>query len=286
MKPAAFEFHRPSTVEEATALLCEHGDEAKVIAGGQSLVPLMNFRLARPSVLVDIGGIDELRELTVLDDGRVRVGALVRHLDLERNALGGPMGALLAATARHVGHLPIRTRGTFGGSLVHADPAAEWPILVRTLGGVISAAGRDRRRDLDAGTFFRSVFTTALDDDEVLCSVTLPALDHRHRFGVAEFARRAGDFAVVAAITVVEMSDDERVVSAKLGLGGVAATPVRVEEAERRLIGRALVDDVIDDAAAIAAASVDPVADIHGDEEYRRALVHAMATRALQMAAR
>ena len=283
MKPAPFEYFAPDTVEEALGLLREHGDEAKVLAGGQSLVPAMNFRLARPAVIVDIGRLDELAAIDDSAPGAVTVGARVRHLDLERNQIGGPLGRLLAATARWVGHYPIRVRGTFGGSLVHADPAAEWCVLARALDAEMGCRSAESTRTVAAADFFEMVFTTALEPHELLERVTLPRLPESWGVGMAEFARRFGDFAIVLAVAAVDR-DGEGVRSARIALGGVEGRPVRATDAEQALAGAEASPDAITAAAAAAADSVNPVGDIHGSPEYRRDLVRAMVTRALEQA--
>ena len=283
MKPAPFEYFAPDTVEEALSLLHEHGDEAKVLAGGQSLVPAMNFRLARPAVIVDIGRLGELAAIDDSDPHTVAVGARVRHLDLERNDIGGPLGRLLADTARWVGHYPIRVRGTFGGSLAHADPAAEWCVLARALDAEMGCRSADGARTVSAADFFEMVFTTALEPHELLERVTLPRLGESWGVGMAEFARRFGDFAIVLAVAAVDR-DGEGVRSARIALGGVEGRPVRAAAAEQALAGAEASPDAIAAAAAAAADEVDPVGDIHGSPEYRRDLVRAMVTRALQQA--
>ena len=283
MKPAPFEYFAPDTVEEALSLLHEHGDEAKVLAGGQSLVPAMNFRLARPAVIVDIGRLGELAAIDDSDPDTVAVGARVRHLDLERNDIGGPLGRLLADTARWVGHYPIRVRGTFGGSLAHADPAAEWCVLARALDAEMGCRSADGARTVSAADFFEMVFTTALEPNELLERVTLPRLGDSFGVGMAEFARRFGDFAIVLAVAAVDR-DGEGVRSARIALGGVEGRPMRAAAAEQALAGAEAGPDAIAAAAAAAADEVDPVGDIHGSPEYRRDLVRAMVTRALQQA--
>lgn len=283
MKPAPFEYFAPDTVEEALGLLREHGDEAKVLAGGQSLVPAMNFRLARPAVIVDIGRLGELAAIDGTEDDTVTIGARVRHLDLERNGIGGPLGRLLADTARWVGHYPIRVRGTFGGSLAHADPAAEWCVLARALDAEMGCRSADGTRTVSAADFFEMVFTTALEPHELLERVTLPRLGESWGVGMAEFARRFGDFAIVLAVAAVDR-DGEGVRSARIALGGVEGRPVRAAAAEQALAGAEAGPDAIAAAAAAAADEVDPVGDIHGSPEYRRDLVRAMVTRALQQA--
>jgi carbon-monoxide dehydrogenase medium subunit len=279
MKPASFAYVRAESVPAATGALARYGDEAKVLAGGQSLLPLMNFRLARPEVLIDIGGLRELSGLAARD-GRVSVGALTRHLDLERCGLAGPLGTLLRASAAHVGHLPIRTRGTFGGSVAHADPASEWCMLTTLLDGSVTALSASGERQIAAPDFFETVFTTALEPDELLTAVTLPLLGDTHRVAVAEFARRAGDFAVVAVMVACTVRDG-MLGEARVCFGGVADRPVRSPEAEAVLTGQPATAGTFATAADAAAAAVSPPADIHGSAAYRRDLARVLLRRAL-----
>ncbi len=284
MKPAAFDYRAPRTLEEALGLLREHQDEAKVLAGGQSLVPAMNFRLARPAVLVDIARVPGLDRIDLDDPGSVTVGARVRHLDLEHNTIPGPLGVLLARTGRWVGHYPIRVRGTFGGSLAHADPAAEWCALACALDAEIHCRSANGARVVEACDFFEQMaFTTCLAPDELLMGVRLPSLGDSWGVGMAEFARRWGDFAIVLAIAAVER-DGDSVARARIALGGVAGGPVRAAHAEAALSGRAATPESVAAAAAAAAEEVDPTGDIHGSADYRRDLVRTMVTRALNQA--
>ena len=289
MKPARFSYVASETLEGVLAALHQYGDEAKVLAGGQSLVPMMNFRLARPSVIVDIGRLsaDEALDEISAKDGTLRIGARVRHQQLEHLRLEGvlpssnPLGILLRSVARWVGHLPIRMRGTFGGSVAHADPAAEWCILAQTLDAemVLHSASRPQRI-VAARDFFETVFTTSLEPEDLLTEVRLPLLGEDWRVGFCEFARRAGDFAVVAALTALRL-EDGRIAEARLGAGGVAGTPVRLPSAEAVLLGAEPGEAVFAEAAAAAASEVDPSGDIHGSAEYRRNLTAVMVRRAL-----
>jgi carbon-monoxide dehydrogenase medium subunit len=280
MKPAPFDYLRAPSVAEAVAALAEFGDGSRVLAGGQSLLPMMNFRLARPEALVDIGGISELRGV-VSDVDFIEIGALTRHADLERSTLPGPVGTLLRSAGAQVGHLPIRTRGTFGGSLAHADPASEWCLLAVLLDATMAVTGPARTRVVAAVDFFTTVFTTALEPDELLTAARLPRLDRTWRVAVAEFTRRAGDFAIVAAMVACRQRDGI-IDDARVSLGGVADRPVRSSEAESLLAGRPAQDAVFCAAADAAAAAVTPPADIHGSAGYRRDLVRVLVRRALE----
>jgi aerobic carbon-monoxide dehydrogenase medium subunit len=282
MKPAPFDYHAPRSVAEAVVLLAAHGEDAKVLAGGQSLVPAMNFRLARPAVLVDINRTAELG-FCKATDGMLRIGALTRHVRFERPVTDGTLGALLADVVRYVAHLPIRVRGTFAGSLAHADPAAEWCLVATTLDAQIRARGPEGERTIAAADFFRSILTTSLRPDELLTEVRLPMLGPDWRFGFAEFSRRAGDFALSMALALLRL-DGERIAEARIGIGGAGDRPLRITEAEQALAGAVPDPKALAEAGAIAVAKVDPFADLHASVAYRRDLVRAMTRRALERA--
>lgn len=280
MKPASFEYVRPHSLEEALAELAKDPDESKVLAGGQSLIPMMNFRLARPERLIDINRIPDLQGIETAD-GRVVIGTLTRHLALQNLSLATSLGSLLRRSAAHVGHLPIRTRGTFGGSLAHCDAASEWCLVASLLDAEMTVRSQARgSRTIPAADFFLSIFTTAMEPDEILTEVSLPALDDSHVTGIAEFARRAGDFAIVAATGAVRVVDDV-VEEARVCLGGVSEVPFRSAAAESVMIGQKWTPQLLADAAEAAADEVDPPSDAHGDAEYRRDLVRALLPRAL-----
>ncbi|MCY4631144.1 MAG: FAD binding domain-containing protein [bacterium] len=295
MKPARFAYAAPDSIEGVLDALDRFGDEAKVLSGGQSLVPMMNFRLARPEVIVDIGRVGGLDGMSVVN-GSLTVGARVIHARLEAPAaampdgrtepLGGVLGSLLPEVARFVGHLPIRARGTFGGSIAHADPAAEWCILARTLDAEMVALRRGGERVITAADFFETVFTTSLEPEELLAAVRLPILGDDWRAGFCEFSRRAGDFAVVAAMTAVRLDRATGAISeARIGVGGVAGVPVRLPDAEATLVGEVPGAELHAAAAEVAAGEVDPAGDLHGSAAYRRDLVRAMVARALAQGA-
>ncbi len=279
MKPAAFRYERPRDVAGVLDLLAEHGDEAKILAGGQSLVPMMNFRLARPEMIIDIGAVSGLDQVTRNGD-HLTIGTRVRHVDLERPDFDGPLNSLLAVAARHVGHIPIRLRGTFGGSIAHADPAAEWCLLAQTLDADVAVASARGKRVIAAGDLFKSAFITSIDDDELLTEVRLPWLGPDWKTGFSEFSRRAGDFAVVAVASAIRLADG-RIAEARIGAAGVGATAIRLTQAEAALAGQPLGPDAIDAASELASEEVDPRGDIHGSADYRRDLVQALTRRAL-----
>jgi carbon-monoxide dehydrogenase medium subunit len=279
MKPAAFTYHAPRSLDEALALLAAHGDEGKVLAGGQSLVPAMNFRLARPAVLIDINRIATLDFLSE-EDGWLRIGALTRHLAFEQPVAAGPLGALLPRVARDVAHLPIRVRGTFVGSVAHADPAAEWSLVAATLSAEIVAQSSVGERTLAADGFFRTAFTTALRPDELITEVRLPLLGDGWRCGFTEFSRRKGDFALAMALAALRLEDD-RIVEARIGVGGAEHRPRRIEAAEGILRGEAGRPKALAEAGAAVAAALEPASDIHASAEYRRDLAQVMTRRAI-----
>jgi carbon-monoxide dehydrogenase medium subunit len=284
LKPASFAYHRAASVGEALELLAREGEDAKVIAGGQSLVPLMAFRLARPSALIDINRITELRYVR-RDGDALRIGALATHRDIETNAEPGVLEgySILPRAARFIGHYPIRTRGTFGGSIAHADPTSEWCMLALLLDAEIVIAGLQGSRTVAASDFFLGVFTTALGADEVVTEVHFPG--PAPRSAIREFARRQGDFAVVAVATALEMEDGQ-VRSARIALAGVSDAPVRAMEAEAMLAGAAPTDEAFDEAGRAAAAGLRPPSDIHGSSDYRKELAAALVRRALGDAVR
>jgi carbon-monoxide dehydrogenase medium subunit len=279
VKPAAFEFRRATTVEEAVGQLEELGEDAKLLAGGQSLVPMMNFRLVRPSALVDVTGVDGLQYVEGEGEG-LRIGALTPHRWVELmedpEVLEG-FGVLKRA-ARWVGHYPIRTRGTFGGSIAHADPSAEWCMLAVLLDAEIVVLGPGGERVIPASEFFYGFFMSALEPTEMVVEVRFPG--PAPHAAIQEFARRAGDFAIVAAAVSVEVSEGKSR-SASVVLGGVADVPLRVEEAEKVLEGAELGPEAFEEAGREAAKAIDPASDIHGSAEYRRDLAAVLVKRAL-----
>ena len=284
MKPAAFRYHAPKTVDEAVALLAEVAPEdGRVLAGGQSLVPTMAFRLAKPGHLVDINGIAALSRLEV-SGGKLVIGACVRHSAFDKPVCDGPLGRLLADAVRHIAHYPIRNRGTFCGSLAHADPASEWALVLTALDGEILARSAKGERVIAARDFFQAIMTTALRDDELLVEARLPVLGAGTRCGFYEFSRRAGDFAMAAAVGVYRL-DGGKIAEPRVALGGVETTPRRIAEAEKALAGAQPGDTAFRAAASTAAAAVDPMEDATTSAEYRRDLVLAVARRALERAA-
>jgi carbon-monoxide dehydrogenase medium subunit len=284
MKPASFRYHAPKTLDEAVAVLAEVApNDGRVLAGGQSLVPIMAFRLAKPTHLVDINGIKELAQIKV-EDGKLRIGACVRHAAFYEPVCDGPLGKLLATVVRSIAHHPIRTRGTFCGSVAHADPASEWCAVVATLDGEMVAKSKRGERIIPAKDYFAGIMTTTLQEDELLAEVRLPLLSADTRVGFQEFSRRAGDFALSMAVTTYRL-ESRKIVDARVGVGGAEPFARRIAEAEAALNGKTLGADAFNAAAEAAAAAIEPLEDIHTSAEYRRDLVRAMTRRALDSAA-
>ena len=284
MKPAPFQYHAPTTIDQTLELLAQYADDdGRVLAGGQSLVPTMAFRLARPRHLIDINGIKELDYLEV-QNGKLCIGAAVRHAAFHKSVVAGPLGSLLTAVVRHIAHLPIRTRGTFCGSIAHADPASEWCAVAAALDAeMVAESKRGGLRVIAAKDFFKGIMTTALKDDELLSEVRLPILPKDAHVGFAEFSRRAGDYAVAMAVAVYRLRDGV-MSDIRIGVGGAEAAPRRMVEAERTLIGRPPNAGIFQAAAHAAARTVNPLDDQSISADYRRAVVRAMVVRALEQA--
>ena len=278
MKPAPFDYYRAGTPKEAVTLLARHGADAKILAGGQSLVPMLALRLARPGVVVDINRIPGLDGLHVANGQQLRLGALVRQRTLERWAVD--RAPLVAAVLRMVGHVAIRTRGTVAGSVSHADPASELPALLLALDGVAIARRQGGQREIAAPDLFLGPLTTALAGDEIVVETrwSLPA--PTDGWGFHEVARRHGDFALAGAIAIVTVAGG-RIDRARLALFGAGSTPVRALVAEKALVGAVPHAAAVAEAARAAADAVDPVADIHASAQYRRRVARALADRAL-----
>jgi aerobic carbon-monoxide dehydrogenase medium subunit len=283
MKMPPFDYARPGSVSEAVALLAAH-DDAKVIAGGQSLVPMLAFRLASPSLLVDLGKLGELRRIEISGKGVV-LGAMTRWCDILADARLRKAHPLLVAAVEHVAHYQIRNRGTVGGSLAHADPAAEMPGLALACDAQIATVGKSGERVIAAANFFEGPLMTALAPDEIIVEVRLPAWPTARRWGFREFARRRGDFAMAAAAVWYDQDPQGRARDAHVGAIGVSDRPLRLAPVEAVLSGRAVDEAVIAEAETAAAAAVDPPEDIHASAAYRRALLGTMVERALRDAA-
>jgi aerobic carbon-monoxide dehydrogenase medium subunit len=285
MKPAPFSYHAPKSLDEALAALARVAPEdGRVLAGGQSLVPAMALRLALPPHLIDINGVQGLDRIAV-EGNELSIGACARHVKFEQPVVDGPLGALLARVVRHIAHYPIRTRGTFCGSLANADPASEWCLVAVTLGATLVARSVRGERRIAAADFFQGAMTTALAPDELLAQARLPLLPAGTRYGFREFSRRAGDFALAMALAAWR-PDGNVMKDVRLGVGGVESNPRRIAEAERLLEGRPASPEAFAAAADAVARAVAPLDDIRYPREYRRDVARAMARRALEDAAR
>jgi len=285
MKPAPFIRHVPRTVDEAVRILAEVAPEdGRVLAGGQSLVPIMAFRLAKPAHLVDINEIEELGRIQ--SDGKtLSIGARVRHAAFHKPVVPGPLGAILTHVARHIAHYPIRTRGTFCGSIAHADPASEWCLVAATLDATMVARSARGERLIAAKDYFQGIMTTALAEDELLTEVRIAIPPDDTRFGFNEFNRRAGDFAIAAALVSYRLKDG-KIAESRIGVGGAEPTPRRLTQVEELLNGQTPGDAAFRHVAEIASQVIEPLQDHQTSFDYRCDLVRAVVRRALEMAAR
>jgi carbon-monoxide dehydrogenase medium subunit len=283
MKLPPFEYACPATLSEAVALLAARDGDAKAIAGGQSLVPMMAFRVASPSLLVDLRKLAELRQVKISNDG-VTLGAMVRWREILDHAQLRAAHPLLVAAIDHVAHYQIRNRGTVGGSVAHADPAAEMPGIVVTCEAQIAVVGKDGARTIKAADFFEGPLMTALKADEIITEIRLPAWPVKRRWGFQEFSRRRGDFAMAAA-SVFYDEDGGKARNAHVGVIGVGDRPLRLNTVEAVVNGQQVDDAIIAKAEAAASAAVNPSDDIHASGAYRRALAGVMVERALKDAA-
>jgi aerobic carbon-monoxide dehydrogenase medium subunit len=283
MKLPEFEYQVPGTVAEAMALLAQHEDEATILAGGQSLIPLMALRLAHPAVLIDINGLDDLSGVTVTDS-RVSIGALTREYMAEESEIVAETVPLLAAALPLIGHEAIRSRGTLGGSLAHADPAAELPAVARALDAEFVVRSESGERVIPAAEWFEGYLTTSRRPDEILVEVRFPVAEPFTGTSFQEVARRHGDFAMVGLAASLTLTDGT-IADARLAFSGVADVPVRAAEAESVLVGQQLSPELFAEAARRAAEPLDPPADLHGSSDYRKKVAATLVRRGLQAAA-
>jgi aerobic carbon-monoxide dehydrogenase medium subunit len=285
MKPAPFEYAAPATLAEALALKAEHGDEAKFLAGGQSLVPAMNFRLVSAGWLIDLNRLTDLEFVQPAADGGLRLGALTRQRRLERDPFVQSRAPLVYETMPEVAHAQIRNRGTLGGSLAHADPAAELPVLAVALDARLKLQTANAERWVTAGDFFQGLFTTALAPDEMLVEVALPPLPARTGTAFVEFARRRGDYALMGVAAVVSLDEDGRCQVAKLVYLNAGEGPLSAPDAAGELVGEMALPEVIAEAAALAAeGEINPMGNVHATPEYQRHLARVLTRRALERA--
>jgi CO/xanthine dehydrogenase FAD-binding subunit len=284
MKPAPFEYFRPKSLDEALSLLAQHGPDAKPLAGGQSLIPAMNFRLATPAVLVDLNGLGELSYITDAS-GEVRIGGMTRQRALERSRLVSEHAPLVAETMPHIAHPAIRNRGTIGGSLAHADPAAELPAVMLALTASVMVSSRSGTREVQADDFFVGLFSTAVQPGELLTEIRIPPAPKRSGVAFQEISRRHGDFALVGVAAVVQLDDKGDCAAARIALFSVGDRPVLAERAAKALTGQPPSAESIRAAAdAAAMRDIDPPTDIHASARYRRQLANVLTRRVLERA--
>ncbi|MFL5818803.1 MAG: FAD binding domain-containing protein [Conexibacter sp.] len=284
MKPPPFDYEAPRELDEALALLAERGEDGKVLAGGQSLVPLLNFRLARPEVLIDINGVQALATLG-REGTHLHIGALTRHAQAEHSSVVREQWPLLADALRWVAHPQIRNRGTVGGSVAHSDPSAELPVVLSALDARYHVRSARGARTLEREEMFLGQLETGVRPDELLCAIEVPAMAPGAGWAFVEYARRHGDFALGGTAVVLDVEPDGTVGRAAIALLGAGPTPLRAAAAEHALVGQAVDDAVAREAAALAVAEIAPTGDIHGSTEYRRDLIETLVGRALGVAA-
>lgn len=281
MKASQFHYHAPKTIDEAVATLADVAPhEGRVLAGGQSLVPIMAFRLSRPTHLVDINGISDLNRVSI-DGDRLCIGACVRHAAFARPVVEGALGKLLSTVVQYIAHYPIRTRGTFCGSIAHADPSSEWCTVAAALGAEMVVKSVRGQRIIPARDFFTGMMTTSLQEDELLVEVRLPLLTPDTQFGFDEFSRRAGDFAIAMALTLYRV-EEGRIIEPRVAIGGAEPYPRRILNAEQTLEGQVPGPASFTSAADQAASAIDPMEDVQTSGEYRRDLVRTITLRALE----
>lgn len=281
MKSSSFAYHAPKSVPDALDLLEALADEdPRIIAGGQSLVPMMAFRMAQPGHLIDINGIETLGTIEVTEK-ELLVGALVRHAQFEKPVVDGPLGQLLSKVAHHIAHAPIRTRGTFCGSLAHADPASEWCLTAVTLGAKLEARSKSVTRLISADELLTGLMSTTLDSGEMIVGARIPLLPGTTRFGFYEFSRRPGDYAMAMSLVAFEI-ENGLIANARVGVGGAEDRPRRIEASENELNGKEPGKAAFVRAADAAASAIEPMEDIQASAEYRLDLVRVVVRRALE----
>ena len=284
MKPAPFKYIAATTLEQTLALKAEYGDDAKFLAGGQSLIPAMNFRLARPAVLIDINGLDACSGIAPQENGGSRIGALTRYRTLQNDHSLGATFPLFAEALPHIAHPQIRNRGTIGGNLSHADPASELPALVVAMEAVIKVRAADRERRIAAADFFLGLLTTDLQPDEMLVEIELPAPKPRTGTCFSEVARRRGDFALAGAAAAITVDHEGRCTHARLTLCGVGETPVDASDATAILVGHPVDDERLDHVAETVRGMIEPAGNVHATPDYQRHVAGILTQRTLKAA--
>ena len=284
MKPASFEYYAPDSIEQALDLMSRYAGDAKILAGGQSLVPAMNFRVVQPSMLIDLNRVTELSYVRE-DDRVIRIGAMTRERQLEFNALISRWAPLLKEAAPHIAHPQIRNRGTIGGSIVNADPAAELPVLMLALSARLKAKSVSGERWIDAQDFFMGMFTTALEPDEILVEIELPASPSRTGWSFMEVAPRAGDYALMGVAALVTLDQNGKCEHAKLVYLNAGEGPVEAKESQKLLIGESVSDRLIESTASKASETeINPFGNIHTSPEFQRHLANVLTKKALKQA--
>jgi CO/xanthine dehydrogenase FAD-binding subunit len=283
MKPAKFTYACPSSIDEALSLLAQGGEDAKLLAGGQSLVPLLNLRMAQVSSLVDLNRLSDLSFIR-RENGLLCIGALTRHRQIEVSDEVRAAHSLLPQAAAEVGHLAIRNRGTIGGSLVHADPAAEWPLVAVLLNAQLILRSQGSTRAIAARDFFLAPLTTAIEPHELLCEIRFPVASGQTEWGFQELCRRSGDFAIAAVACQLTLDQNGACTDVALAVAGAHSTPLLIAEVGKFLQGNRGEDSAIKEAAEAVATVVDPPSDVHGSSEFRRQIVKVLTTRALKEA--
>ena len=284
MKPPKFDYFAPDSIESALALFIEHRDDARYLSGGQSLVPMMNFRVAAPSALIDLNGIAALRGIQIDKKGRLHIGSMTRARQIELDATIAHANPLLHAVAPHIAHIQIRNRGTIGGSLAHADPAAELPGIVLVCDAEIKLVGPDGVRSVAVGDFFKSVFSTALQDGDMIVEIVFPVWPSARRWAFQEISRREGDFAMIGIAAWFDLDDADKISATGLVAIGAGDTPLRLPSVETVLIGQAPSEQVFTEAAHAALNDLQPGSDIHASAEYRREVGSVLVKRTLKAA--
>lgn len=284
MKPAAFDYLKPRTLDEALSLLDEYGYDAKVLSGGQSLIPMMNMRLARPPYLIDISGLQEMSYIEI-DEEEVRIGGITRHYMVEESEAIQKACPMLAEGIKLIGHSQIRSRGTIGGSIVHADPTAELPVMLTALDGKVTVVSSEGEREMTPEELFLTYMTTTMEPNEILTTVHFPVIAERTGHAIEEFTLRSGDFALILAAASVTLDEEGKIEQATLCVGGVDGVPVKLEDVTDELIGQYPTEDLIAESCAQIVDLVDPEKDIHASAEYRKDLCVALSRRVLKKAA-
>lgn len=284
MKPPKFDYFAPDSIESALALLTEHGEDARYLGGGQSLVPMMNLRVAAPSALIDLNGIAALRGIRIDEEDRLHIGAMTRTRQIELDATIARANPLLHEAAPHIAHIQIRNRGTIGGSLAHADPAAELPGVVLVCDAEIKLFGPDGARSVATGDFFKNIFSTALQDGDMITEIVFPAWPSTRRWAFQEISRREGDFAMIGIAAWFDLDDAGRISAAGLAAIGAGDTPLRLSSGETVLIGQAPGEKIFAEAARVSLSDLQPGSDIHASAEYRREVGGVLVERTLKAA--